>query len=210
MSVSEHEREYFRKYYSDHEDEIVTYQKEYREKNKDRLREYDRQRYAKNREKVRARVKKYVENNHEKVLKNKRLYRLNHPDYYYENHDASLKKAKRYREKHRDRVLACLKKYRRERPEVALKHRDIRRKRTNSAICDLTKDDIVKIKSCGCLSCGAMDNLTIAHNVPVAKGGDTTKDNCFCLCRSCNGRMHTKTLDEWRPELLDKFNHRYD
>jgi 5-methylcytosine-specific restriction endonuclease McrA len=43
-----------------------------------------------------------------------------------------------------------------------------------------------------CEDCGARDDLTIDHIVPVALGGRSDVDNLQVLCRSCNSRKGAK------------------
>lgn len=44
--------------------------------------------------------------------------------------------------------------------------------------------------------------LTIAHDIPVSKGGNTTRANVFCLCQSHNSRMYQNTLAQELKQLL--------
>lgn len=39
-----------------------------------------------------------------------------------------------------------------------------------------------------CRHCGKRTNLTCDHIIPVAKGGQTVKDNLQTLCKSCNSK----------------------
>jgi len=39
-----------------------------------------------------------------------------------------------------------------------------------------------------CSFCGATDDLTGDHLVPLSRGGSNDRDNCRVLCRSCNSR----------------------
>ena len=48
-----------------------------------------------------------------------------------------------------------------------------------------------------CVVCGATTNLTVDHNTPINRLGPHTKPNLVCLCRTCNLKKHTKTLDEF-------------
>ena len=37
-----------------------------------------------------------------------------------------------------------------------------------------------------CVNCGASDDLTVDHIVPLARGGKSSPSNLQTLCRSCN------------------------
>ena len=43
-----------------------------------------------------------------------------------------------------------------------------------------------------CQSCGATDNLTIDHIIPVSKGGGNENENLQTLCGSCNSKKGNK------------------
>ena len=46
-----------------------------------------------------------------------------------------------------------------------------------------------------CLCCGAAEHLTCDHVVPIARGGRNVIENLQLLCRPCNCRKGTKTID---------------
>ncbi len=46
-----------------------------------------------------------------------------------------------------------------------------------------------------CLACGASKSLTPDHVVPLSQGGTNYIHNIQPLCRSCNCKKHTKTVD---------------
>ena len=48
-----------------------------------------------------------------------------------------------------------------------------------------------------CTGCGAIDNLTIDHKVPLSREGTNDMENLQLLCHSCNASKGTKTMDEW-------------
>lgn len=43
-----------------------------------------------------------------------------------------------------------------------------------------------------CLTCGAMDDLTLDHIIPWSLGGEDTYENFQTLCRTCNRRKGAK------------------
>lgn len=46
-----------------------------------------------------------------------------------------------------------------------------------------------------CLCCDTTEDLTLDHIVPLAEGGAHSIENCQILCRSCNSRKGTQTID---------------
>lgn len=46
----------------------------------------------------------------------------------------------------------------------------------------------------GCVECGAQDNMTVDHIIPLSKGGTDKLDNLRFLCRGCNSKKND-TLD---------------
>lgn len=46
-----------------------------------------------------------------------------------------------------------------------------------------------------CLACGDGTMLRADHVVPEVNGGDATPDNLQTLCRRCNSKKSTKTID---------------
>jgi 5-methylcytosine-specific restriction endonuclease McrA len=56
-----------------------------------------------------------------------------------------------------------------------------------------------------CLSCGRVDDIAIDHVVPISKGGANTINNLQPLCKSCNSRKATKTIDYRDPDRLAAF-----
>ena len=139
-------------------------------------------------ERQRAASKKYRENHPDKVSAYMDKYREEHKDelsesfrkYYLSNHEAMLERARRRRVDH---------------PEDKRMSSRKRKAARHGTICELLPDEIRVILT-ECLFCGSKENLTLAHNIPVSRGGHTVKENVFCLCASCNSRMNTKTLDE--------------
>lgn len=46
-----------------------------------------------------------------------------------------------------------------------------------------------------CLACGSSEAVSADHVVPLAVGGSNTIDNIQPLCKPCNSKKHTKTID---------------
>lgn len=54
-----------------------------------------------------------------------------------------------------------------------------------------------------CGHCGATEDLAVDHKLPRSRGGADDDENLWVLCRSCNSSKGTKTVEEWKPELVD-------
>jgi 5-methylcytosine-specific restriction endonuclease McrA len=52
-----------------------------------------------------------------------------------------------------------------------------------------------------CAYCGAAGPVEADHRVPLARGGTNFIDNILPACRSCNGRKHKMTEEEFRARL---------
>lgn len=52
-----------------------------------------------------------------------------------------------------------------------------------------------------CAYCGGPGPLEADHRVPLARGGTNFIDNILPACRSCNGRKHKMTEEEFRRRL---------
>lgn len=48
-----------------------------------------------------------------------------------------------------------------------------------------------------CVYCGATEDLTIDHVVPLSKGGPTDASNCQTACRTCNQAKGSLSLAEF-------------
>lgn len=198
-------RETKKKYYESHKDKWKEYSKNYKEKDPERYKKQRKERNRKNKEKAKAyreenkersrkRYKEYSSKNKEKIRTRKKAYsesnkekiRQRNHEYYIENKDRINKRNKEYKSKH---------------PEQKRKNMALRRSVKKNVYANLTAEDVKTILSSGCFFCGSFSDLTIAHDIPISKGGATTRGNLFCLCRSCNSKMHTRTLPDVMVQL---------
>ena len=104
---------------------------------------------------------------------------------------------RKYYDANRDKLLERARIARQKHPEWKRMSQRKRKAMRAASKCDLSPSDISAIVSVPCRKCGAASDLTLAHDIPVSRGGETTRENCFSLCRSCNSRMHTKTWNEF-------------
>jgi hypothetical protein len=49
-----------------------------------------------------------------------------------------------------------------------------------------------------CQYCGANEDLTCDHIIPLSRGGTNDDDNLTTACRSCNSSKGSRLLSEWR------------
>lgn len=57
------------------------------------------------------------------------------------------------------------------------------------------QDMIYGIYGKKCLACGSVWSITLDHVIPINAGGKNTIDNLQPLCKSCNSKKGTKTID---------------
>jgi hypothetical protein len=217
----ERKRERDRAYYAANRERILEKKKEYtathREQRKNYLATHAEQRKQAHREWARshraylnARMREWRKRNRDSVKESNRKFRQNHPDavqehhkrYYREHRQEVLQRSKEYAKQHRAQIAEYERKYCKSHPERNATKYIERRAREKATIDDLTTRDIKTIKSFGCFFCGSKTHLTIAHDIPVAKKGNTTRANTFCLCSTCNAMMKTYTLSEMLEQQL--------
>lgn len=56
-------------------------------------------------------------------------------------------------------------------------------------------EELKKKQGYKCLRCGEVKQLSRDHVIPIEKGGSSDISNIQGLCRSCNSKKHTKTID---------------
>jgi 5-methylcytosine-specific restriction endonuclease McrA len=103
------------------------------------------------------------------------------PVYYAKNKDRILATAKRYNETPKGRISAI---------------KRIRRRLLYTM--NITYQEwilILERYNHRCVCCGSKDRITIDHIVPLSVGGTDTIDNIQPLCKSCNSKKGTKTID---------------
>jgi len=175
---------------------------ECRECGNERVRKYK----ATHPEKAREYRQRYKENNPELFRAAKKrgakLYRERHPDKIREMKRESAKRNKNtklaWNRKNKDKVAASLQKWRILHPERnAVCNRNVRAQR-RGAEGKYTAEEWRKLcerYDNKCLCCGEVKPLTVDHVIPLSKGGTNYIENIQPLCKSCNCKKSTKTID---------------
>lgn len=71
----------------------------------------------------------------------------------------------------------------------------IKTSRSDNPLTQEQWESICKKYDYKCLRCGEVKPLTIDHIIPLSKGGLHTASNVQPLCKSCNSKKHTQSID---------------
>ncbi|KAL3631610.1 hypothetical protein CASFOL_024594 [Castilleja foliolosa] len=66
----------------------------------------------------------------------------------------------------------------------------------------LSRKNILQRDSFTCQYCSSVENLTIDHVIPIARGGKWTWENLVAACAKCNSKKGQKTLEEVNMKLM--------
>ena len=127
-----------------------------------------------------------------------------------ENLDAALAREQRSREKHREALRERDRRRRLENPErirenyrrwrESHREQELIRQATRRA---LTSNDpelkalVADLLTLACAYCGATDNITVDHVIPLSKGGKHEANNLAPACLPCNSSKNDRLLSEW-------------
>lgn len=158
----------------------------------DKMRAQSRANWAKHRDKrIQYLRNRYAEKRDEYIAYNKARYPL--------IAERKRANAKAWREANLERYKATLDKWRAENLDKHNENARRRRARLRDAKTGLVTDkDLKRLLSASCAYCGANEDITIDHVVPLARGGDHTIGNFLPACKSCNSRKKDSFITEWR------------
>lgn len=158
--------------------------------------------------------KKWATDNPEKNKESKKKWQKNNPERFKESIEKWRKNnPKKYsnsveyrREYHKNRYKNDPEYYKKRykewvknNPEKIKNYKSRRRARKKSnGVFVILEKELKKIYSSPCFACGATENLTQEHLIPVSRGGRHSIGNLTTLCHSCNSSKGSKTLMEWR------------
>lgn len=170
------------------------------------IKEYARQYHLRNRDRVRARNKAWGEANAERVREAGRRWYLENRERRKQTADAWRKRnAERVNEKVRAWQAQNRAKVREIQRNWAARHPDKladKRARRQLALADadpVVVGHIAFLYTQPCGYCGATENITIDHVVPLVRGGTHTVENLVAACGWCNSSKGGKLLGEWDP-----------
>lgn len=149
-----------------------------RKANPEWAREVDKRWREENPEAARARDRRFKEKNGDLIRQRNRERRRANPEPARASHA-------RWRERNREQELLRL-----------ANRRALLRNAT-----DETKAFIGELLSRPCDYCGATENITIDHVVPLSRGGKHEADNLAPACLSCNSSKNDRLLSEWNGRL---------
>lgn len=115
--------------------------------------------------------------------------------------ERNRQRAAEWRANNRDKHRAYAKQWRTDNlersRELARKHQAARRLGKNAEAIEYS----ALLANDPCSYCGARENITIDHIVPVAEGGGNTADNLTAACYSCNSRKRTRSALRFLMEV---------
>ena len=139
-----------------------------------------------NRDKVLASKKRSYVKNKQSILKSNSEYRK-------DNHEHRLEIERQSRAKNKD-------KYR----PVKNARQSIRNKLVSSSEYVIIYKDLKRIYFQPCFNCGALNNQSLDHRIPLSKGGEHKIGNMMTLCQPCNASKNSRTIMEWKLAKIKK------
>jgi 5-methylcytosine-specific restriction endonuclease McrA len=93
------------------------------------------------------------------------------------------------------------------RQATIMRHTTDMQARRAKAKNQISLQDVINIHGAYCEYCGATENLTMDHIIPIARGGQHTLSNLTVACQKCNCSKGAKLLEEWEEyQCLKKHN----
>ena len=167
---------YHKKWQAENKDKLAASQKKYRAENKEKIaaanKEYQKKWYLENKERVNIKRKKYYEKNKEKELLVCKEWRDNHPDYQLSYQRANKDKMAEYSNRRRA-------------------------SKVGNGVFTIAQKFMRNLYNSPCVSCGASENITADHIIPIIKGGRHSEGNLQPLCGSCNSSKNSKLWIEF-------------
>ena len=133
---------------------------------------------------------------------------------YAEKRDEILEKNYAWRKRNPDKLREYQRKYTAQDPEKvaqrarnwqqrnpekvrAISHRKRARKNAN-AVYEILPKHLARLYTSPCAYCGATENITADHVIPVSRGGSHGIGNLVPACSRCNSSKKDRLITEWR------------
>lgn len=167
------------------------YIREYYKKNKEKILTQVRGYQVANKNAIAARQKRFRDENRDRVIESKKQ------SYQRNKEEIAARKKVRYAN-NRDEILKKRREEYQNHPEIYLNIEHKRRARKRNATGNYTYTEFKALcERYGniCLCCHQSKKLTADHVVPLVSGGTNGIENIQPLCKSCNSKKATKTID---------------
>lgn len=176
-------------------------QRAYYAANKEQIKEQNRQRWHERGEQYRQSCHRWYQAHRETQLEVFRRYRK-------ENSEKLRVMGQSYYRRNKARLNEVARQWRRNNPEHHRQLWHAYRARRKNAPGAHTLAEWRKLRRWFgnvCVCCGAHENLTVDHVVPLSKGGSNDVSNLQPLCHSCNCSKQDQDTDYRNPDRLAAF-----
>jgi len=198
-----------RRYHREHRPQIAEKDKEHHAAHRDRDNARSREYYKNHREEQRAYKKRRYAENAEQIC-------AAHRQYYIEHKEEVKKRVKHWETNNKERCKENHRRYYTAHKDVYSAHAQLREAkiREYDTILQTEYDAIFERQKGLCIYCNKVmlttgdsnhpDYKTKEHIYPIDRGGPHIVENIAFACRSCNSAKGSRTVGEWKPELISR------
>jgi 5-methylcytosine-specific restriction endonuclease McrA len=116
--------------------------------------------------------------------------------YHQDNKERAKELGTRWNVNNKKKVLEIKKKYRiNNREKIRLINQNRRAAKNEGSLTLEEWESVLSMHDYRCANCGTDENITMDHIIPIVNGGSYSVNNVQPLCKSCNSRKATKTID---------------
>ncbi len=117
---------------------------------------------------------------------------------YLKNKEKHNEGVRRWQKQNPDKMAAIYARYSQNNKEKVYLKNNKRRVRVKDATFVILDKEIKRLYSGNCIHCGATENTTMDHLIPVSRGGGHSIGNLVPMCKSCNSSKGKRLYAEWR------------